>query len=199
MTAYVYDIIETPVEEEQEEPSTNHYVDRKEFYAAIKEYRSQFLEAKSKGESRPQISNYLAKCFLDIATHLGYRRNFANYSYRDEMVMDAVEVCLRYAHNFNPELSNHPFSYFNRLCWRAFVYRIQKEKDQQRVKGHLIMHYSMENIFEEDQDMDSEINNGVIEYLKENSFFEVEEPVTKKREKKYVRSGIDLFMEEEEE
>lgn len=111
--------------------------------------------------------------------------------------MDGVEVCLRYAHNFDPVRSNHPFSYFNKICWQAFVHRIKKEKDQQRIKGHLIMHYSVESLFEEDGDMDSEINNSVIEYLKENSTFEVEEPIRKKKVVPYVKSGIECFMSED--
>jgi hypothetical protein len=194
------EILEEPQEELEplEESNSNHYVDRKEFYAAMVEYRRQTQEAKERGEEKPPVSSYLAKCFLDIASHLTYRRNFYNYSYKDEMIMDGVEVCLRYAHNFNPEKSNHPFSYFNKLCWQAFVHRIKKEKAQQAIKGQLILQYSVDSLFEESEEMDADINNHVIEYIKENSFIAATEPPKKKRTQTYTKSGIELFMTEEE-
>ena len=63
-----------------------HYVDNKEFLKAMVEWRSKCLDADSIGESRPPLTKYIGECFLKIATHLSYRPNFINYSYRDEMI-----------------------------------------------------------------------------------------------------------------
>ena len=60
----------------------------------------------------PDVTNYIGECFLKIATHLSYRPNFINYTYRDEMISDGIENCLQYVKNFNPEKSKNPFAYF---------------------------------------------------------------------------------------
>ena len=42
-----------------------------------------------------------------------------------------------YAHNFDPEKSKNPFSYFTQMIYYAFLRRIQKEKKQMYVKYKL--------------------------------------------------------------
>ena len=82
----------------------------------------------------PPVTNYIGECFLKIATHLSYRPNFINYTYRDEMISDGIENCLQYVKNFNPEKSSNPFAYFTQIIYYAFLRRIQKEKKQTHVK-----------------------------------------------------------------
>ena len=70
-----------------------HYVDNKEFLAALVKYKEKVEIAEIKGLPKPQVSNYIGGCFLKIATHLSYRPNFINYMYKDDMVCDG---CLLY-------------------------------------------------------------------------------------------------------
>ena len=74
-----------------------HYVDNKQFLAAIVERKEQIREAESVGEPKPQISNYLGECILKIANHLSYRPNFINYTYKEEMISDGIET-VSYTH-----------------------------------------------------------------------------------------------------
>jgi hypothetical protein len=39
-----------------------------------------------------------------------------------------------YAHNFDPEKSSNPFSYFTQIIYYAFLRRIEKEKKQAYIK-----------------------------------------------------------------
>lgn len=39
-----------------------------------------------------------------------------------------------YAHNFDPEKSKNPFSYFTQIIYYAFLRRIEKEKKQAYIK-----------------------------------------------------------------
>jgi len=41
---------------------------------------------------------------------------------------------LMYAHNFDPEKSKNPFSYFTQIIYFAFLRRIEKEKKQSYIK-----------------------------------------------------------------
>ena len=128
----------------------NNFIDNKEMYAAFVEYRKKVDEAKEKGEPRPIIPRYIGKCFLDIAEHLSMRPNFSNYMYRQDMVMDAVENCVVYCANFDPEKSKNPFSYFTQVCWYAFIRRIGKEKRQIEICDKIISKSGYEAFFEGD-------------------------------------------------
>ena len=110
-----------------------HYVDNKEFHAALCEWKKGIVEADESGEARPPITEYIGSCFLKIAQGLSRRACFINYQYREEMVGDAVENAILYAHNFKPEGKN-PFAYFTQIIWFAFLRRIQKEKKQTYIK-----------------------------------------------------------------
>lgn len=134
----------------------NNFIDNKEFYTAIVEYRKKVDAAKEKGltkkdEGWPRIPRYIGKCFLDIAEHLSMRPNFSNYMYRQDMVSDAVENCVIYAHNFDPEKSKNPFSYFTQVCWYAFIRRIGKEKRQIEICDKIISKSGFEEFFVGDQ------------------------------------------------
>ena len=128
----------------------NNFIDNKEFYAAIKDFRSKYNAAKEAGEELPDMPRYLGKCFLDIAEHLSMRPNFSNYMYRQDMVMDAVENCVLYWHRFDPEKSKNPFSYFTQVCWYAFIRRINKEKRQIDICDKIIAKSGFEELFQAD-------------------------------------------------
>ncbi|SVB36923.1 uncharacterized protein METZ01_LOCUS189777 [marine metagenome] len=110
-----------------------HYVDNKKFLQAMIEWKDGCV-----GEEQPPVTNYIGECFLKIATHLSYRPNFINYTYREEMISDGIENCLQYLSNFNPEKSNNPFAYFTQIIYYAFLRRIAKEKKQTHVKNKMI-------------------------------------------------------------
>ena len=117
---------------------SEHYVNNKEFLAAIVAYKLDILEAEKLGKPKPRITNYLGECFLKIATHLSYKPNFVNYMFKDDMICDGIENCVNYIGNFNPEKSTNPFAYFTQIIYYAFLRRIQREKKQTHVKHKLI-------------------------------------------------------------
>ena len=122
-----------------------HYVDNKEFLRAMIEFKEICNDAREKEIERPPVSNYIGECFLKIATHLSYKPNFINYTYREDMISDGIENCLQYVENFNPEKSNNPFAYFTQIIYYAFLRRIAKEKKQTHVKNKMIENVSYES------------------------------------------------------
>ena len=116
-----------------------HYVNNKDFSYAVVEYCKTVAEAKKSDTQLPIVTDYIAECFLKIAEGLSHKSNFIRYTYREEMVMDAVENCLKAIENYNIEAatrSGNPnaFAYFTQISWYAFLRRIAKEKKQQDVK-----------------------------------------------------------------
>tara|TARA_B100000745_G_scaffold276308_1_gene206218 strand:- start:1293 stop:1760 length:468 start_codon:yes stop_codon:yes gene_type:complete len=118
----------------------NHYVNNEEFLIEMTEYRNDYLKYvdSHKTLTKPKISESVALSFIKIATNLSNKANFRNYTYKDEMILDGIENCVAYAHNFNPEKSTNPFSYFTQIIYYAFVRRIQKENKQTDIKRSLI-------------------------------------------------------------
>lgn len=111
-----------------------HYVNNGEFLAAMVDYRNLVLESKKNEVDRPIMPNYIGECFIKIATHLSYKPNFINYTFRDDMIADGIENCIQYVDNFDPAKSENPFAYFTQIIYFAFLRRIQKEKKQLYIK-----------------------------------------------------------------
>ena len=128
-----------------------NYVDNEKLYDALVEYKKLCLVAENCGDDEPPIPSYIAGCFLLIGEGLSSKPNFMNYTYKDDMVMDGVENCIRYCTNFNPEKSKNPFAYFTQITYYAFLRIIHKEKKQVYIK-HLVTENSgiLENLEVED-------------------------------------------------
>jgi DNA-directed RNA polymerase specialized sigma subunit len=133
---------------------SEHYVNNKEFLAALIEYKKNVALAAEKGEPKPRITNYLGECFLKIATHLSYKTNFINYIFIDDMISDGIENCVQYIHNFNPEKSQNPFAYFTQIIHYAFLRRIQREKRQLEIKNKILERTGFDEVFVDDNTID---------------------------------------------
>ena len=131
-----------------------HYVNNREFSLAVVEYCTRVQEAKANGDPNPIVTDYIASCFLKIAEGLSHKANFVRYTYREEMVMDAVENCLKAIENYSIEAATrsgkpNAFAYFTQISWFAFLRRIQKEKKQQDIKLKYISEADLSMFIEE--------------------------------------------------
>ena len=122
--------------EKQQKP---HYVNNAKFSQAVVDYVTECNEHKEAGTPVPVVPNYIAECFLKISQGLSFKSNFSRYTYKEEMIMDAVENCLKAISNYNIETATrtgkpNAFAYFTQISWYAFLRRIEKEKRQQDVK-----------------------------------------------------------------
>jgi len=135
---------------------------------------------------KPIVPDYIGDCFIKIANHLAYKSNFINYSFRDEMILDAIENCLTYMHNFDPNKSRNPFAYFTQITYYAFVRRIQKEKRQLQTKYKYIESIDMDNLIRQIHD-EGTYDNGFLKYLKQQvNLAHQEMSDAKKDEKKKI-------------
>ena len=134
-----------------------HYVNNAEFSNAVVEYVKRCNEAKKKKVEVPKVTDYVAQCFLKIAEGLSHKANFIRYTYREEMVMDAVENCLKAINNYNLETATrtgrpNAFAYFTQITWFAFLRRIAKEKKQQDIKLKYLTQSGLENFINESEE-----------------------------------------------
>jgi len=148
---------------------SEHYVNNKEFLAAITKYREDveisFIrkygreptrEDRSKRwDTKSQIPRYIGECFLKIANHLSFKPNFVNYMFKEDMISDGIENCVQYIHNFDPEKSQNPFAYFTQIIHYAFLRRIQKEKRQLEIKNKILERSEYSEVFTDDNTVDT--------------------------------------------
>ena len=142
-----------------------HYVNNAEFSQAVVEYVTEVQEAKKQETTLPIVPDYIASCFLRIAEGLSHKSNFIRYTYREEMVMDAVENCLKAIENYNLEAATrtgkpNAFAYFTQITWYAFLRRIAKEKKQQDIKLKYLTKSGIENFI--DNELGDETSQQVV-------------------------------------
>lgn len=181
-----------------------HYVNNKEFSQAVVDYCKVLSEAKTAKEILPVVPDYIAECFLKIAEGLSHKSNFIRYTYREEMVMDAVENCLKAIENYNIEAatrSGNPnaFAYFTQISWYAFLRRIAKEKKQQDVKIKYLASSGIEEyIISDGEDMSNTVVQAFVDQLKDridkvkekDDEFKVFAEEEKKRQKRLKKSTV---------
>jgi hypothetical protein len=133
---------------------SEHYVNNKEFLAALIKYREDKEIALIQGKTKPPIPRYIGECFLKIANHLSFKPNFVNYMFKEDMISDGIENCVQYIHNFNPEKSQNPFAYFTQIIHYAFLRRIQREKRQLEIKNKILERSGFSEVFADDNTVD---------------------------------------------
>jgi hypothetical protein len=182
----------------KKDPKTQaHYVNNKDFTAAVAEYVEQIKTAEAKEKTPPQMSEYIGECIYKIATRLSTRPNFINYTYRDEMICDAIENCIQYIKNFNVEKSNNAFAYITQICYYAFLRRIQKEKKQVYIKQQAIdaTNVTMDAFDTIDGQHDPSLINTNVEWMQEN-MTRVEYQPRKSKKKVKEATNLEKFSEE---
>jgi hypothetical protein len=182
-----------------------HYVNNADFSAAVVEYVTEVRKAKAKNEQLPIVTDYIASCFLKIAEGLSHKSNFIRYTYREEMVMDAVENCLKAIENYNLETATrtgkpNAFAYFTQITWYAFLRRIAKEKKQQDIKLKYLTSSGLETFVEVEGDtLANTVAQQFVDFLKDRidkvkaTDDAVKEFVKKeKRKKREMKADSDL-------
>lgn len=186
-----------------------HYVNNKQFSLAVVDYVKLVREAEQKGEKLPIVPDYIAECFLKIAEGLSHKSNFIRYTYREEMVMDAVENCLKAVTNYNIETATrtgnpNAFAYFTQICYYAFLRRLAKEKRQQDIKFRFIEKAGIDDFIQYDENgfADQSVSRAFVDQLKDridkvrDHDKQIKEFASEQKKKTKVkkRSGVELFM-----
>lgn len=97
-----------------------------EFYVDPRELKEELVNYYKTDNCTRHLGDMIHK----IAHGLSYSSNFINYTYRDEMVGDALVKMYTAVTNkkFDIESEHNPFSYFTTIAFHAFINRIKKEK-----------------------------------------------------------------------
>lgn len=100
------------------ENKAQYYVNPEEFKLALKKYYDTDVMTEDLGV-------YIKK----IATGLSFLPSFINYTYKEDMIGDALVKMYNAVQNKKYDFStgSNPFSYFTTIAFHAFINRIKKE------------------------------------------------------------------------
>lgn len=179
--------------------ATRHYVDNERFLAEIKIYKQQCKDAAEKGLEKPRLSEYIGTCIFMIADRLSTKPRFMNYSFRDEMVSDAIENCFMYFDNFDADKYSNPFAYFTQITHFAFHRRINKEEKNR----YIIYKKFQESILDTsdyslmvDHDDNHLISTKMYDNINDSIRSFEKREAEKKEKRKQNKEGLDKFIEE---
>ncbi len=112
---------------------TRNYCNNVDLTNAIIDYQKLCRKNKRNEVPLPTMPKYIGECIYNICNRLtkGFNFNFQSYTYRDEMVLDAIERCCYAVHKFNHKKSSAgAFAYLTTVAINAQKKRI---KDEQKV------------------------------------------------------------------
>ncbi len=185
------------------------YVSNIRLYAEYIEWYANIKVAQESDIEEPEIPAFIVESMIKISKKLSFAGNFINYSFKDEMISDALYDCVRYAKKFNPEIiksecgackvskcakrefntgckrKSNPFSYLTTICFRAFLRRIDSEKKQKYIKSKIVSDFPLDEFLDtQSHEDDTKFINQYIEFLRENSYSDNSVPMSIKRGQK---------------
>lgn len=127
------------------------------------------------------ISEELGTMIFSIAKNFATKGSYSGYTWKEDMISEAVLTCLKYMHNFDPKKYKYPnpFAYFTTIIYHSFLNYIKKQKKHSEIKD---ICYKKIQLLEE-------VNYGdyylikAIDYQVLRSLDKVKKGVNKKKEK----------------
>jgi DNA-directed RNA polymerase specialized sigma24 family protein len=96
-------------------------------------------------EGTGKITEEFGEMLLQIAKNYSNKGNFSNYTWKDDMIAEAVFTCIKYMHNFDPirQKRPNPFAYFTTIIHRSFLNYIRKQKKHSDIKDVCYKNYDI--------------------------------------------------------
>ena len=112
----------------------NYYVNNKELLKEIVEYKETGV-----------ISEELGRMIFMIAKNYANKGSFSGYTWKEDMISEAMLTCIKYMHNFNPDKQKYPnpFAYITQICRNAFLNFIRKQKRHGEIKDRCFKHVNV--------------------------------------------------------
>lgn len=104
-------------------------------------------------------NNKLGLMLLTIANNYTTKGNFIGYTWKNDMVGDAMLTCLKYLKNFKPERSSNAFAYVTQICKNSFKAHIKEQKKHSAIKDRCYKGY--DKLIENDVE---KFSNSAIDY-----------------------------------
>lgn len=190
-----------------------HYIDKDKFNQETIKYVNLYNDCVESGLPKPKMNDYLGSCILLLATKVSCMPSFSGYSFRDEMIGDAIEICIRYFHKYREDAISirtgnqtaGAFAYFTQVIARRMFKRRAEEKVQMFLKQKLIVHSedSFQKMQEQDEKEHIDVLNEILADMSGDEYvaYDIKLAAKKKelKEKKAKKlADAELLLEDEE-
>lgn len=100
---------------------------------------SKLLPAVLEAKKAEKLSNELAKMLMMLTKKYAQRPCFAGYTYKEDMISEALTNLCQNALKFNPEKSNNPFAFYTSCINNSFLQFLSVEKKHRRIRDQLLI------------------------------------------------------------
>lgn len=100
-----------------------NYINNEDFHNALSEWKEQL-----KDDPNTRMPEYIGLCFMKIAEGRAKHPWYSGWTFKDEMISEAILTCIKYSYNYDHEKFSNPFAYFTTYVNNAFEQIKQKEK-----------------------------------------------------------------------
>lgn len=169
-----------------------HYLDNVRFTKEAVEYVDLYNYNKEHGLPKPSLNNYLGESLILLAHKVSCMPAFSSYIFKDEMILDAIEIAVRYFHNFDVNAvslrtgmkSAGAHSYFTQIMARRMFKKRTDEKLQMFIKQRFVAQST--DLFAEIEEYDSENYTdelkGIIQEMSGSDYIEYDKKLKEKKE-----------------
>lgn len=86
-----------------------------------------------------KISNELAKMLMMLTRKYAQKYCFANYTFKEDMISEALANLCQNALKFNPEKSKNPFAFYTTCIHNTFLQFLNIEKRHRKIRDQLLI------------------------------------------------------------
>lgn len=161
------------------------YLNNQKFYERLTEWLATDDE---------KVPDDIAEGIFQICTNLARSGRFAGYTWKDDMIGEAILDCIRSARKFNPERSSNPFAYFTQIAYNAFRRCLNSE----HLRLATIENYkqSMDIMYDVGENQEDEYGHIAEQAKKYDTAFQKRYTIKRKKAKKSTAINIDDCFED---
>lgn len=100
---------------------------------------SKLLPAVIESKAQGKVTDELAGMLLLLARRYAQHPWFSGYSYKEDMISEAVLNLCQNALKFNPEKYNNPFAYYTSFVRNSFLFFLNSEKKHRKIRDKLLI------------------------------------------------------------
>lgn len=113
--------------------------DTPEFTSKYYLTNSKLLPAVISAKEEGKLSEELAKMLMMLTRKYAQRPCFSRYTYKEDMISEALANLCQNALKFNPEKSKNPFAFYTSCINNSFLQFLNVEKKHRRIRDQLLI------------------------------------------------------------
>jgi DNA-directed RNA polymerase specialized sigma subunit len=141
---------------------------------------AQLLPEVIKSKEAGRMSETLASMLMMLTRRYASRPSFSGYTYKEDMIAEALADLCKNALKFNPERSNNPFAFYTSCINNSFLGFLNQEKKHRRIRDQLLVDIGENPSFSFQEEYREQLKSEG--YVKE--FEELSSEITEARERK---------------